>query len=68
MPKRRDRPTWILTRDNRPRLLSEVKIEHARYFCREGDRKWKPIEDLAKEKRSSLPNTQDSGERMKAEG
>jgi hypothetical protein len=60
MPKRRERDLWILTAKNIPRLLSEVKIEHARYFCREGDRKWKPIEDLAKERRGtdSLPNTQ----------
>jgi hypothetical protein len=61
MGKRREREMWVVTRANRVEPFAESRISTAVYYCREGDRKWKPIEDLATERRrssSSEPNTQ----------
>lgn len=52
-----ERPLWVLPKNNIPRLVAvrtrgraPVVLDDVRYFAREGDRRWRPIGELASEK------------------
>jgi len=52
-----ERPLWVLTKTNMPRLVAmatrgraPIVLDDVRYFAREGDKKWKPIEEIHMEK------------------
>ena len=45
-------PLWVLLPNGRPSLVSTARrdaVREALYFCREGDAKWRPIDELQKE-------------------
>jgi hypothetical protein len=48
-----ERPLWVLTTKNMPRLVAmrlggraPVVLDDVRYFAREGDERWRPIAEL----------------------